>query len=362
MRTLRLLAVPAALAAFGGAAPAAAEAPQPGRCEPPTALRTTDIERERRADGRSEITEYLARGEYRVTRCDSDGELLVSQTVSPIRAPDGDVALVPTEIERPGVTVSVLYGDPDDPVWAADFRAKEAPLRAATIAPTEPLEAPPSALITETDAASPGSSSARPLGELFARAAASNDTCTNPQFRTFGGTFQTRKYNYYINRERFNYNATTTGEIVRGHTNWDKTHNSCGLNDITNLKSNYLGGTSATVHPDDPDGRSVTDKGPMTGIAGCTIAIACTFNFPGDGNTVAETDQRLNSKYPFSNKGVAGKYDVQSVATHESGHSIGLDHADSSEMLTMYFQSLTGTKRPRSLAKGDVRGLRSRYP
>jgi hypothetical protein len=363
MRTASLLALPVTIAAVTAAmlTPPAATAQTPS-CSPPGALRTNDLERERRADGTSEVTEYLARGEYRVTRCDKAGDLVVSQTVSPIRTPEGNVALVPTEIQQPEVTVSVLYGDPDDPVWAADFRDSRAPLRAATIAPTEPIEETPVAIIpSETDAAA-GPSDARPLGGLFAQAAVSSDACTNPQFRTLGGTFKTRKYNYYINRKRFNFNATTTGQIVRGHTNWDATRNSCGLGDTTNLKSQYLGGTSAVVHPDVPDGKSVTDKGSMADITGCTIAIACTFNFPGDNDTVAETDQRFNSRYAYSNDGAAGKYDVQSIATHESGHSIGLDHADSSSQLTMFFQTLTGTKYLRSLAKGDVRGLRARYP
>ena len=83
---------------------------------------------------------------------------------------------------------------------------------------------------------------------------------------------------------------------------------------------------------------------------------------PGRQRHGGRDRQRFNSRYPYSNNGAAGKYDVQSVSTHESGHSIGLDHADSSGQLTMFFQTLTGTNRSRSLAKGDVRGLRSRYP
>ena len=362
MRTASLLLLPASVAAAAAMIHPPPAGAQTTLCSPPGALRTTDVERERRADGTSEITEYLARGEYRVTRCDPDGGLVVSQTVSPIRDPDGGVALVPTEIQRPNVTVSVLYGDPDEPVWAAAFRASRASLRAVTIAPTDPIEKTPVAILPSETHAAARTSDARVLGGLFAQAAQSGDACTNPQFRTLGGTFKSRRYSYYINRKRFNYNTATTGQIVRGHTNWDATRNSCGFGDTTNLRSKYLGGTSAVVHPDVRDFKSVVDKGPMTNIDGCQVAIACTFNFPGDNDTVVETDQRFSSKYAYSNDGAAGTYDVQSIATHESGHSIGLDHADSSSQLTMFFQVLTGTKHPRSLAKGDVRGLRARYP
>ncbi len=362
MRISHLIIVPASLAALATAPPviAGASAPAQARCTPPDALRTTDVEREQKSGGRSEVTEYFDGGAYRVTRCDTEGDVVVSQTVSPIRVPSGDVALVPTEIQRPDVTVSVLYGDPDDPIWAADYRANRAPLSSATIAPTDPVEKTPDAII-ETDAAV-GTSPARPLGGLFAQAAAANDACTNPQFRTFGGTFKTRTYTYRVNRSRFDFNDKTVAQIVRAHTNWDTTRNSCGMGDITKLTSHFGGSTSALVHANQQDGISVVDKGSLAGIQGCAIAIACTFNFPGDNNTVAETDLRFNSRYKYSNAGAAGRYDTQSIATHEAGHSIGLDHADSSDQLTMFFQALTGTTRLRTLAKGDVRGLRARYP
>ena len=54
--------------------------------------------------------------------------------------------------------------------------------------------------------------------------------------------------------------------------------------------------------------------------------------------------------------------DFQAVATHESGHSIGLDHANSSSALTMYYAIAAGATQARTLARGDVLGMRTRYP
>jgi len=326
---------------------------EPAACKPPDDdLRSTSIARDERANGASEVTEFVAGGEYRVTRCDSDGDLLVSQTVSPIRAPDGSVAVIPTKIERPASTVSVLYGDPDDPRWAADFKEKEAALRRSTIAPTEPPPRPPAAVVPNTPAAATA-------GRRSAQVA--SDACTNGQFVRSDGTWKTRSYNYRINRARFNFNATTIRSIVRGHTTWDATRNSCGLRDITKLTSRHLGSTSAAADLNQPDGHSVTDMGSMAGTD-CSIAIACTIQFPGPNNTAVETDQRFNTRYRYSNTGAAGAYDFQAITTHETGHSIGLGHANSSSALTMFFQALTGTTQARSLARGDVRGLRARYP
>ncbi len=372
-------------------APSAAGAAAAPACAPPGEQRSADLNRAERPDGTSEVTELVAGGQYRVTRCAKDGGLLVSQTVSPILDPDGGTVLVPTERQEPGVTVAMLYGDPSDPKWAAGFRAARADLRAQVIPPSVPAgppvalplpaPAPPSppAPSSEPPAGSgtpdsePGDDPPNPAGGgkgggrtktpgapgQVAVAAVAGDACTNPQFNFFASSWGTRDYNYYVNRSRFNYNDTSVASIVSGHRNWDMTDNSCGLNDITDLESHHLGSTSETIHSN-PDGRSVTDKGDLSSI--CPGALACTWMFSGANGRTTETDQRYNEDYTFSNVGAAGAYDYQSISTHETGHSIGLDHANSSNALTMYFQTATGATYARSLAKGDVLGLRARYP
>jgi len=356
-RSRRAVAAIAALCAplIGAAAlsaPAAAAAP---RCAPADGLRSAAIDRKQRSDGTAEVTEYLARGAYRVTRCGPDGRPRVSQRVSPILDPDGGITLVPTERQEPGLTVSLLYGDPSEPSWAADFRANRAAVQTAAatpaIAPTTPLpaaapaEPPPDALAAR--AATVG-------------AAAANDTCMNAQYSAWTGIWTNRVYGYRVNRSRFNYNDTTVASLVRGHTNWDTTFNSCGLNDITNLTSYHLGSTASTIHTY-PDGESVVDRGDMAAI-GCPGALACTMNFTNGGGATTESDQRYNQNTTFSNVGASGAYDYQSVATHETGHTIGLGHANSSDTLTMFYAIGAGETQSRSLAKGDVVGLRARYP
>ena len=230
-------AATAALAARWRPSPSAAKPPRrPVACSPPGELRTANVESERRADGTSEITEYLARGEYRVTRCDKEGELVVSQTVSPIRAPgrrrrarpDGDRAARRDGLgalrrsRRPGLGRGLQReaGAPERGHDRADRAHRGDAGRAHPARDGRGLPRP---------------AGARVLGGLFAQAAASNDACTNPQFRTLGGTFKTRKYRYYINRKRFNYNATTSGADRPRPHELGRDHNSCGLNDTTNL-------------------------------------------------------------------------------------------------------------------------------
>jgi hypothetical protein len=359
----RLLAsVAAACSILAVAAEAAPAAPT---CTPPGQLRSADVARAERPDGGSEITEYLAGGAYRVTRCGAGGRLVVSQTVSPIADPDGGVALVPTETEAPGRSVSTLYGDPAEPTWSNEFRAARAALRAAVIAPTAPSATPPTVVEPSAPAApaattrSGGRRAARP-GGLMARAALAADGCTNSQYQMWTGVWAARSYGYQINRGRFNFNDTTVASLVDGHRAWDLTRNSCGLNDITNLTSGYVGSTANTIHSY-PDGYSITDKGDLASV-GCAGALACTWNFTNAWGAATETDQRYNQSIAFSNVGAAGAYDYESISTHESGHSIGLDHANTSDALTMYYAIRSGTTHARTLGKGDVMGLRARYP
>lgn len=321
------------------------------RCTPADGLRSAATERTQRPDGGAELTERLERGAYRVTRCGADGRPQVSETVSPILDPDGGITLVTTEREVPGLTVSLLYGDPAEPTWAADFRASRAEREAATIAPSPAVTAP---------ATAPAPPPPDALAARAAGATAAASACTNAQYSLWTGVWTSRVYGYRINRSRFNYNDTSVASIVRGHTNWDTTFNGCGLNDITNLTSFHLGSTSNTIHTY-RDGESVTDRGDMAAI-GCPGALACTMNFTDAGGTTTESDQRFNENTPFSNVGAAGAYDVQSVATHETGHTIGLGHANSSDELTMFYAIGAGETQARSLAKGDVMGMRARYP
>lgn len=44
-------------------------------------------------------------------------------------------------------------------------------------------------------------------------------------------------------------------------------------------------------------------------------------------NKVKETDINLNSSYPFANSAMPGYYDVQSILTHELGHTLRVGHS-----------------------------------
>lgn len=81
------------------------------------------------------------------------------------------------------------------------------------------------------------------------------------------------------------------------------------------------------------------------------------------GDTILETDTRLNTLYKWSLTGEAGKMDVQNIMTHEFGHWCGLDdlYEDKDYWLTMYGYASAGETYKRTLGLGDILGLQEVY-
>ena len=110
-------------------APATAQAGAK-RCVPLGGLLVSRTIRRGLRNGGNEVTERLADGVYRVTRCDRGGTLTSSMTVAPVRDPDGRRVLAPAAIVRGGRLLTLDYGDPRDPRWAGAWRrARASPRR-----------------------------------------------------------------------------------------------------------------------------------------------------------------------------------------------------------------------------------------
>lgn len=99
---------------------------------------------------------------------------------------------------------------------------------------------------------------------------------------------------------------------------------------------------------------------------GSAIAVTYTWRW-SDGSV--ESDTVFNSRLPwFTATGeddgcyeAIAKYDVRNIATHEFGHTYGLDHANSDRFETMYPYGYTGETLKWSPANGDLAGLASIY-
>lgn len=83
----------------------------------------------------------------------------------------------------------------------------------------------------------------------------------------------------------------------------------------------------------------------------------------GYGGYITDADFVLNTSYSWSTTTPANPtpWDVQSVATHELGHFLGLGHSTSATA-TMYSIGVIGTISMRSLESDDLSGINNIYP
>jgi hypothetical protein len=97
--------------------------------------------------------------------------------------------------------------------------------------------------------------------------------------------------------------------------------------------------------------------------ASSTIAVTTTW-YNRFTHRAVESDGQYNAYYPWSRDGAAGAMDVLDIATHEIGHTFGLDHPKGSggiSCLTMHAYASLGETQKRTLGDGDLLGIRAIY-
>ncbi len=122
------------------------------------------------------------------------------------------------------------------------------------------------------------------------------------------------------------------------------------------------GGTTSKTDSDygNNDGQNIICFGPM-GVNG-TLA-ENTFWFYSSGQMV-DSDIQFNTSYPYATDGNSSSYDVQSLATHEMGHSLSLGdlYGPSDVEKTMYGYGTRGDLSKRTLHQDDIDGVTYLYP
>lgn len=155
--------------------------------------------------------------------------------------------------------------------------------------------------------------------------------------------------NYYINPIDAGVPATDfIGAILAGKQKW---------NDVTgiNFAFNYRGETTRRAVLG--DGFNVWCWNTTgEGLGGGTLALT-TFQHYVNTKEIIECDVEYNGTYTWVwEANPSNAYDLQSVATHEAGHWLYLDHPDNINQI-MYFR-YTGQ---RELGSGDIAGIRYLY-
>lgn len=171
--------------------------------------------------------------------------------------------------------------------------------------------------------------------------------------------------------------AATLEASVRA---WPQMNTDCGMVDDVAVGVDWGGNSeslSAVQNVQAPDGSwytTCTQEGSNTtsvmsfglmqpGLLGATCRWG---SFPTQG-----ADIKFNTRYKWTRTPLdgncSGELDLQSVATHETGHWWGLDHVDASAHPYMTMRSAAGASFTcktvmRSLGRGDALGMRSHYP
>ena len=109
-------------------------------------------------------------------------------------------------------------------------------------------------------------------------------------------------------------------------------------------------------------------SGGSTTATSTNLEIFTYWTAGGEADGLAAIESIFNKNYPwFIASTIDGgcvesvaKYDVANVATHEFGHTYGMDHV-SARFNTMYPYVYTGETLKRSLASGDKQGILTLY-
>ena len=173
-----------------------------------------------------------------------------------------------------------------------------------------------------------------------------------------------------------------TGWAVQGPTTslFNTTTLPAGLNlssTVSALQAGYSAWTQGSAAPTISVATSTTSSLKPTSnhqyeimfgkASGTSLAVTYTWRW-SDGTV--ESDTIFNTAFAWGNLGAEGDgcyetagnvYDVGNIATHEFGHTYGLDHPSGARFETMYAYGYSGETLKRSPASGDVAGINAVY-
>ncbi len=168
--------------------------------------------------------------------------------------------------------------------------------------------------------------------------------------------FTSEPIEYWINDKGFSQiaNGSEFNAVNAAFETWRKVS-------IAALTIQYMGTTPARgVGRDGMNVISFADG--STPLGSSTIAATFSFFRSGSGGGITdEADIIFNAAHSFSTSGESGKYDVQSVLTHEAGHLLGLDHSGLVSSVMTPFASLSVIDQ-RTLMYDDMAGVAEIYP
>jgi hypothetical protein len=144
-------------------------------------------------------------------------------------------------------------------------------------------------------------------------------------------------------------------------------YNDCGRVDSVSATQSYGGRLQRSTDVQNDGGCNTTPDGyNMVGFGILPTGVIATNCYYSRNGSLDESDLRLNSSVNWitdSGTGCQTSYVVDAVATHERGHTFGMDDVfdTAHSELTMYHQIAPCTSGKETLALGDMLRLESKY-
>jgi hypothetical protein len=201
-----------------------------------------------------------------------------------------------------------------------------------------------------------------------ARAARPLSACSDNYYSLTGSSWSST-YDWYFKSSSTPSEITSSDAInaLRAAVvNITHADNDCGLSDNVSATAHYEGVTSKSANIgsgstcNSSDGTNVVDFG---NLAATDLGFVCWWT---SGKKTVGSDMRLNSReytWAVNLDGCVAKYSVQDVATHEFGHTYGLNDVSETlhPALTMSVVMLPCQNAETTLGLGDVKGLEALY-
>lgn len=326
--------------------------------------------------GGTETTEYYSANEYNIARCTA-GKFVSGQHVMSVALPDGTTGRIPVSM-----TTAVLGGyrsvfwtnlSPLDRGWATHWTTHGAAFRSRTLAPTKiagaeppwlPLAPPPG---DEPTTGGPGCRESSP-------------------FRTLA-KWDLNSYGWILNSALVpsgNRKSAVANRIKDGHRVWNNTIDRCGFRNRDTFTSNLTSERNVPLTGVDgkDDGENVVgfasgsdyDQLCDDQVEHDTLACAIVAYKEIDDarDHLKDVDVAFDAERDWFSGLDRDKcaifttdgdvyYDLFVVASHESGHALGLRHV-SNEYQVMSPGHSNCANEYRTLGRGDIKGLRTLYP